>query len=509
MDAHSDPLADSYDVIVVGTGLGGISTAALLAKHGRNVLAIERGDGPGGYAHAFERGPYTFDAAIHVIPEREFVEKLLTYLGVADRVDLLPVDCLYGVVFPGFRLNPPMGREAFVEAHVRLFPDQADAFREFFGVLSRVFREAASLPMQLTLTEVGRAEQQFPTLFKYRGATVSEMMDDYLGDPRLKAIVTGCWSYMGLPPSKLSFLHFCQLLNVIIDGSFYCRGSFQNLVDAFIVALERDGGEMVLRQPVSQILIEDGRAHGVRLADGREIRAPVVVSNADARHTFEELVGPEHLPPRFLGRLRHMRPSLSAFLVFAATTLDLADLGAGHDNFLFRHWDHDETYREILEGKPGGMSANVPTLVDPSLAPPGEHAVILRALAPFDIGRPWREERERYADLLIEECEKAYPGFREHLTFVESAAPTVLQRYTNNYQGACYGWEISPEQVGSQRLGHETPVGGLYAVGHWTQEGAGSFRTMTSGVTTAQIILAKDGQRDVIPSFKRSDLLPS
>jgi prolycopene isomerase len=332
------------------------------------------------------------------------------------------------------------------------------------------------------------------------------MLDEFIQDPHLKAVLGSCWSYMGLPPSRLSCLHFAQLLNVIIDGSFYCKGSFQKLVDAFIYALERDGGELVVNNAVEKVLVDDGQVRGVVLAGGREIKAPVVVSNADARETFDELVGEELLPRGFVRRLRRMKPSVSAYLIFAGTTLDLKAQDAAHDNFLFTNWDHEQTYQDIEQAKPGGMSFNVPTLVDPSLAPPGEHAVILRALAPFDIGKPWREERERYNEEFLSACEAAFPGFRENITFFEAATPQVLERYTRNYQGACYGWEISPEQTGSGRLSHETPIGGLYMSGHWTQEGAGSFRTMTSGMNTARIILAKAGMGDVIPTFKRSDL---
>ena len=498
------PRADHYDVVVIGTGLGGISTAALLARHGLRVLAVERGQGPGGYAHAFRRGPYLFDPAIHVIPEAEFVRGLLGYLDVADEAELVEVDALYGVRLPGLDLKLPMGRDEFVEAHARLFPREAGAFARFFEVFSRVFYEAAQLPMKLTLTDLGEAAERFPTLFRYRGATVSQMLDDHLSDERLKAVLTACWSYMGLPPSELSFLHFCQLLNVIIDGSYYCRGSFQRLVDAFVTALERDGGELLLDTAVTRVVVEDGSARGVVLADGSVIGADVVVSNADPRQTFEDLVGADLLPPRLLGRLRRMRPSLSAFLIFAGSTLDFAALGASHDNFLFDHWDHDRTIADVRAGRPGGTSVNVPTLVDPDLAPAGEHAVIVRALAPYDVGEPWRDRKAAYADELLAACERAYPGFRESLTFWEAATPLVLERYSGNLQGACYGWEISPEQVGSQRASHETPIRGLYLTGHWAPEGAGSFRTMTSGVNTAQLVLADGGV--TLPSFKRAGL---
>src|SRR5437868_3924429 len=180
VDQATQPRDDSYDGVVIGSGLGGVSAAALVAKHGQKVLLAERGDAPGGYAHAVERDrdgrQYLFAAATHVSP-------------------------------------------------------------------------------------------------------AGQMLGEFIQDPHLKAVLGSCWSYMGLPPSRLSCLHFAQLLNVIIDGSFYCKGSFQKLVDAFIYALERDGGELVVNNAVEKVLVDDGQVRGVVLAGGREIKAPVVESN--------------------------------------------------------------------------------------------------------------------------------------------------------------------------------------------------------------------------------------
>src|SRR5579864_494715 len=155
----TQPRDDKYDVVVIGSGLGGVSAAALLAKHGQKVLLAERADAPGGYAHAFKRErdgrKYLFDAAIHVIPEGEFTEGLLGYLGVGDKATLVECDSLYGAVFPDFRLNVPMGREEFVDTHVQHFPHEADGIREFFSVLTKIFYEASALPFQLSLQDMG------------------------------------------------------------------------------------------------------------------------------------------------------------------------------------------------------------------------------------------------------------------------------------------------------------------------------------------------------------------
>ena len=106
------------------------------------------------------------------------------------------------------------------------------------------------------------------------------------------------------------------------------------------------------------------------------------------------------------------------------------------------------------------MSLSVMTMLDPALAPPGDHMIIITSVAPYDIGRPWKDEKERYTESLLAQFEPYFPGLRESLTFVQSSTPLTLERYTRNYHGATYGWELIPSQIGSKRVSHQTPVTG-------------------------------------------------
>src|SRR5919197_1923367 len=307
-DRAPAPADDGYDAVVVGSGLGGVSAAALLAKHGYKTLVCEQGEGAGGLAHAFRRGEYTFDSSIRVLAEGEMVEGLLEYLGVLDECNLIHIDHLYRAVFPdGESIFAPVGVEEFMEAHVRLFPNEEEGIRTFFGLRRQMFLETAKMPMQLDPRQLGNAMELAPTLFKYRTATLKQVLDEYLRDPRLKAMASALWPYMGTEPSRLSFFAYSQFIGVLVDGPHYCQGTFQSLVDAFVWALERNGGELVVKTPVSRILVEDGRISGVEVEGGRRIAAPVVVSNADARHTFEDLIGLEQLPTSYTRRLARLK----------------------------------------------------------------------------------------------------------------------------------------------------------------------------------------------------------
>jgi phytoene desaturase len=503
--------ADGYDVVVIGAGIGGLSAAALLAKEGKSVVVLEQADAPGGYLHAFRRGPYTWDPAVHVFPqghEGALPDAVLRYLGVRERCRMIPFEHNYTAFFPDLVVHTPFGIDEYIEAHQRLFPDDAEAIERFVRLCRTVHHQAHNLPPTLGISKMGDAESRNPELFRYLTATLEFVLDEYFGeDVRLKGVMSAIWPYPGAPPSRLSFVTFATTLSVYLDGAFYCEGSFQTLIDAFVAALEENGGELATGALVTGIVLENGRASGDVLADGSQIRGRAVISNADAKATFENMVGAEHLPPMFVKRMRRMTPSLSAVIVFCGTTLDVDALDLAHEIFHYRYYDQERVHQDIRDGKPGGTWASVPTMLDPSLAPPGEHSLILSSMAQYDIGRPWEAEIDRFVDEMIGDFERVFPGLRDSITFLDSATPKTMERFCLNHGGAAYAWENTPSQTGGNRSPHVTPVDGLYLAGHWTQPGSGSLRALVSGVHTAQLVLAADGSSGI--GLEHPDLPPA
>jgi prolycopene isomerase len=269
----------------------------------------------------------------------------------------------------------------------------------------------------------------------------------------------------------------------------YCRGSFQSLADGFVTAIRENGGDVIFGRRVTRIELDDGRVAGVELEDGRRLRAGIVVSNADARQTYEEMVGAEHLPRPLTRQLGRLTPSLSGFVLLAATTLDVSAAGLPHEMFIYPEWDHDRIYRGVQDGRPGGLWITFPTTFDRGLAPEGQHLVILSSIAPYDIAGGWDEARPAWDELLLDEIESLLPGFRREVVFTTSVTPPALERYTSNHRGAIYGWEATPGQSTGKRLRQASPIEGLFLAGHWTEPGAGSFRAIYSGMTAALLAM--------------------
>jgi prolycopene isomerase len=492
---HEEAARDAYDAIVVGAGIGGLTSAALLARAGKSVLVLERHDRPGGYAHAFRRRGYRFDSAVHVVggcepgpfEEGALLHHVLEGLGVRERCDFARVDPGYRVEWPGLALGAPSELERFVEAHVEQFPQAAKGIRAFV-------EDCLAIRTETSRAEEGAGPnvlpERFPLLLRYRRATLARVLADRIDDPAARSALAALWPYLGLPPSRVSFLYFAtMLMSYVADGTYYCRGTFQSLAEALVEALARRGGEITYRSAVRRILVEDGRAAGVVLENGQHVRAPLVVSNADARQTVEELVGGEHFPRRYRQRLAAASASTSAFVVYAATSLDLAACDLAHETFLYEGPDYDAAFASGQHGVPSWLSITAPSLLDPGLAPAGEHLLVLTTLVDARAASRWRDVKQHFQDALLLRAERRLPGLAGALRFAEGATPRTFERYTRNQDGALYGFDVTPAQLGPGRLDNETPLPGLLLAGHWTRPGGGVVGVVRSGLRTARIAL--------------------
>ncbi len=504
------PRASSYDVVVIGAGMGGLTAGALLARAGKSVLVVEAEQRPGGNARALRDGPYTFDLADHLImgcePDGPFgagvTDAVLRHLGVRDRCDFVRVDApVFEARFPGFRLGYPGGHEPYLRALVHEFPEEAEGLRRLVDVGGSVYREWLRFPMEPRMRDLVTLPWRFPTMFRYRNATLAEAIDRELRDPRAKAAYAGLSLWMILPPVRATFAMWSFMMGAYIEqGAYYCRGSFQVLADAVAEALKRDGGELLLGTRVTRILAPDRRVEAVELKGGERITARQVISGIDARETFGRLLQPARLPRRYVRRLKRAAPSEDVAILYLATDLDVRALGVPFQTCVYTGWDIDESYaRATTTREVTYLDVMIPTLIDPALAPPGEHIVMLGTYPlPKDAAADAAADEQR-AEEMLELAEHVLPGLRDHITHVGSDKVGPGQRYPLRRANAVYGWEVSPHHVGLKRLPQRTPIDGLLLVGHWTRPGPGVITVIASAIQAARLALGEPATRPVLP----------
>ncbi|MGZ4959665.1 MAG: phytoene desaturase family protein [Methylomonas sp.] len=504
---HRESKKEAYDVIVIGAGIGGLSAAALLAKAGKSVLLVERHDRPGGYAHGFRRRGFHFDAGVHLVSgcgaegyrNGSTIRKISRAVGIDPAAVFLPIQSYARAVFPGLEVPLQAGEASFIAGLTEHFPQEKDNLLALIRLCKTLAEEAMLAEETLAQCKVTRVSpmQALGNLFRYRRFSLAEALDEFLVDTCLKSACASLWPYLGLPPSKLSFLYWATMMaGYIYEGGYYCRGSFQTYAHRLAEAIENQNGEVLLNASVRRICIEQGKASGIVLENGQVIRAETVVSNIDARQTADLLIGREHLPKAYCEGLDKLTSSLSIFAVYVATDLFIDERTHSHESFFYDSFDHEAGFALTQEGRSNWFSATLPSLVDPSVAPDGKHILLLTTLCPFQVGQSWRQAKKGFELRLLEKAEHYFPGLNEHLLLVESGSPRTLERYTLNDHGAAYGFAPTPDQIGPNRPDVRGALPGLYHTGHWTRPGGGVAGVSVSAQLAAQAILDIPKQAD-------------
>lgn len=515
-------MSERWDAIVIGSGLGGLTTAAYLTANGLRTLVLEQYDVAGGSSHVFRRKrAFEFDVGVHYLGDcgpGGRIPAILRGVGLEGRIEFLPMDPegFDTLVFPGLTFRVRRGWDNYERDLVATFPDEERGLRKCVSLLRRIAAQALAGGPPSGARQLLATPLRAPTLVRWSSRTLADLFDACGLSERARAVLAAESGTYAAPPSRVSVLMHAVLIDhYLCDGAYYPRGGGQVIAAHLLDVVRSHGGSVRTRARVERILVERGRVAGVRLADGEELRAPVVVSNADLKRTFLDLVGAEHLRPRTLARLRRMRMSLPLFCVYLGLDVDLAERMPNTNYYLFPGWDAEATYSDCYEGRfpqrpPVYMTAA--SVKDPhtrALAPPGCTSLQLMTVAPaqpshwhveegplagrgYSRNPAYRARKWELTEQLIDAAARLIPDIREHVVWEEAATPITHERYTLATGGTSYGLEHSPDQWGLHRPRAKTELDGLFLAGASTFYAHGVLGVMLGGVACAGAVLGRD-----------------
>jgi phytoene dehydrogenase-like protein len=535
-DRFREYINTRYDAIVIGAGIGGLTTAAVLAKHGRSVLVLEMHYELGGCATVFSRNGkgqgYEFDVGLHYVGDCApggLIPRILEGAGVTDirflEQDPQGFDTMY---FPDFQFRMPRGAEQFRERLVQTFPSEVRGIDRYIKLLYQVWE---LMGVHANPLSAFRVVPRSLLALRYMNATVGEFVDTCTRDPRLKAVLTGQLGVYHQPPSRASLMGHAGVTMHFLHGSFYPAGGGQVLSDRLAEVVEGRGNKILLRTTATRILTENGRAVGVEFQNkalGKQVaHAPVVISNADIKHTMLHLLGDDQLSRAASHKVRNYEMSPAMGVVYLGVKRDFRAEGMPNTNLrIYPGYDFEEAYNdcfaERFSARPhvfvGNASLKDP--MNPKVAPPGVSNLQLMSLAPSSFAA-WKiteseylsgdyrrnaayyELKERFADALIRETERVIPGLSKDIVFKEVATPITLMRYTGASNGTSYGVSMIPSQFLHNRPGAKTGIKGLLLSGASLRTGHGIFGAMTSGVEAAAMVVGHHIKKDIFYARKR------
>lgn len=480
-----------WDAIVVGSGIGGLTVASLLSRYaGKRVLVLERHYTAGGFTHVFTRRDYEWDVGLHYIggidDRGAGIRELFDAIS-GGRLEWEPMPPVYDRVFVGDEAYDfASGKRHFIETLAARFPGERRTIEEYVELLRRSVKSGApffvdrALPPALSrvLGPILRAP-----LHRWSDRTVDEVLRPRIRDRRLYTVLTAQCGDYGMAPSEASFAVHAMVAMHYMNGAFYPVGGASAIARECAVEIESAGGGIYTNAEVAEIVCESGRATGVKMADGRTYRAPIVVSDAGAPATWLKLV-PRELAERtgLPDRIRQIPRSVGHLCLYLGFRGTDAELGLDGTNlWIYPDDDREEAwacFRDDPEAPLPVVYISFPSSKDPTWSSryPGRSTVEVITMANMGWLERWGATRwmkrgeeyaafkQRFTERLLEVLYAHRPQLRGRLDHAELSTPLSTRHFTSYPEGEMYGLAHTPARF-RLPLRAQTPIPGLYFTG--------------------------------------------
>ena len=512
-------ISDRWDAIVIGSGIGALAAAALLARHGgKRVLVLERHYVAGGFTHSFHRPGYEWDVGVHYIgqvqdpasPVRRIFDNL-----TAGRLKWNPMPDVYDRIrIADHEYEFVAGQERFRDRLKSYFPSETAAIDRYLSAVltcaGKTTLYFAEKGVPRPIAKLAGSLMRAPFL-RWARRTTAEVLAELTTNRELAALLTAQWGDYGLPPGQSSFAVHAIIAAHYFEGASFPVGGASSIAAGMAPEIESAGGKIVYSADVSAILLDHNQnAVGVRMSDGREFRAGMVISDAGAWNTFAKLL-PQEAPgvAMALAELRTVPPSMAHLCLYAGVKQRASELGlTGTNLWIHPTPDHDANMARFT-GDPSApfplMFISSPSAKDPDFERrhPGRATLEVVCPAPYDWFEKWEDSqwrrrgqdyddlKQRLTERLRSSLEQHVPAVRGKLDMAELSTPLSTRHFMNYQRGEAYGVSATPDRFSLRCLTPHTAVRNLYLTGLYVCT-LGVVGALMGGVVTASAALRRN-----------------
>ncbi len=500
----------TYDSIIIGSGLGGLTVAAKLSKEGEKVLVLEQHSVVGGCATTFQRKKFTMEVGLHEMDgfgEDSFKKKIFDELEVFNEVEFVRLPEFYRTVWKDMDFVFPDNEE---EAKAKLkdeFPEESAAIDKYFRFINGLGKEIDNLPRTKSQKRIKEPlfPLFYPKLVRSTLNTAGQFADKLFHDERLKMILLSNSSYYHDDPYTLSLFYFAAGQNSYYsNGSYFIKGGSQKLSDYLMNYIRRQGGEVLLRKEVTSIITEKGRSVGVTYREEKkkgatdlQIFAHQIIANASIPQVANRLLATDDALPlqRQIEKMEAGPSILTVYLGFKKPPKEI-----GNKNYSTFFIDKSvNSIKDILNNAHAGFEDRSFVfvdygMIDSGLAPEGKATGVICTI---DYAADWknldqdtyRKKKEEVAEVLISRLEKLLPGIEKIIEYKEIGTSLTIGHYTFNTEGTPYGYAQTLGQTARKRLPVKSVIPGLYFASAWSSPGGGFSGAILSVYTCALKVL--------------------